>query len=181
MYVTSGHDAEIRLTIEAVVDLLNALSDPADPDGEPVDYTLPAAAEPAAEGPAAPSSMEQIEAKVAEVSARNGDDRTPGTVTKAGTDLTIVIPMADNLTNNLILGGFQNDTQAILQVVQDSGIQVKNTTVTGTLPLQDQKGNERGERPVSRMTFDDVNDLVLENIIKIEEAADEYWVHPALQ
>ena len=58
---------------------------------------------------------------------------------------------------------------------------MKNTTVTGTLPLQDTKGNELGERPASRMTFDDVNDLVLENIIKIEEAADEYWVHPALQ
>ena len=45
------------------------------------------------------------------MSARNGDDREPGTVTKAGTDLTIVIPIADNLTNNFILGGFQNDTK----------------------------------------------------------------------
>ena len=37
MYVTSGHDTEIRLTIEALVDLVNALTDAADPDGEPVD------------------------------------------------------------------------------------------------------------------------------------------------
>jgi hypothetical protein len=48
---------------------------------------------------------------------------------------------------------------------------VKNATVTGTLPLQDTKGNELGERPASRMTFDDVNDLVLGDIIKIEELA----------
>jgi hypothetical protein len=37
VYVTSGHDTEIRLTIEALVDLVNALTDAADPDGEPVD------------------------------------------------------------------------------------------------------------------------------------------------
>jgi predicted RNA-binding Zn ribbon-like protein len=37
VYVTSGHDTEIRLTIEALVDLVNALSDAADPDREPVD------------------------------------------------------------------------------------------------------------------------------------------------
>jgi predicted RNA-binding Zn ribbon-like protein len=37
VYVTSGHDTEIRLTIEALVDLVNALSDAADPDGEPAD------------------------------------------------------------------------------------------------------------------------------------------------
>jgi predicted RNA-binding Zn ribbon-like protein len=37
VYVTSGHDTEIRLTIEALVDLVNALSDAADPDTESVD------------------------------------------------------------------------------------------------------------------------------------------------
>ncbi|HSP27647.1 MAG TPA: CGNR zinc finger domain-containing protein [Ilumatobacteraceae bacterium] len=38
MYVTSGHDTEVRLTIEALVDLVNALGDAAaDPDGEAVD------------------------------------------------------------------------------------------------------------------------------------------------
>lgn len=36
MYVTSGHDTEVRLTIEALVDLVNALADAA-ADGEPVD------------------------------------------------------------------------------------------------------------------------------------------------
>ena len=37
MYVTSGHDTEVRLTIEALVDLVNALTDAAPPDAEPVD------------------------------------------------------------------------------------------------------------------------------------------------
>lgn len=38
MYVTSGHDIEIRLTIEALVDLVNALADvAADPRGAQVD------------------------------------------------------------------------------------------------------------------------------------------------
>ena len=38
MYVTSGHDTEVRLTIEALVDLVNALADTdADPGGERVD------------------------------------------------------------------------------------------------------------------------------------------------
>ena len=39
MYVTSGHDTEVRLTIEALVDLVNALADAAtDADGDgPVD------------------------------------------------------------------------------------------------------------------------------------------------
>ena len=38
MYVTSGHDTEVRLTIEALVDLTNALGDAAsDPHGTPVD------------------------------------------------------------------------------------------------------------------------------------------------
>ena len=38
VYVTSGHDTEVRLTIEALVDLVNALGDAAaDPDGEAVD------------------------------------------------------------------------------------------------------------------------------------------------
>jgi predicted RNA-binding Zn ribbon-like protein len=38
VYVTSGHDTEVRLTIEALVDLTNALADAdADPDGAPVD------------------------------------------------------------------------------------------------------------------------------------------------
>ena len=38
VYVTSGHDTEIRLTIEALVDLVNALADAAaDPDIGPVD------------------------------------------------------------------------------------------------------------------------------------------------
>ena len=37
MYVTSGHDTEVRLTIEALVDLVNALSDAADRDAEPAD------------------------------------------------------------------------------------------------------------------------------------------------
>lgn len=38
MYVTSGHDTEVRLTIEALVDLTNALADAAaDPAGTPVD------------------------------------------------------------------------------------------------------------------------------------------------
>ncbi len=38
MYVTSGHDTEIRLTIEALVDLVNAFGDvAADPVREPVD------------------------------------------------------------------------------------------------------------------------------------------------
>ncbi len=36
MYVRSGHDTEIRLTLEAAVDLLNALAD-ADGDGPPAD------------------------------------------------------------------------------------------------------------------------------------------------
>ena len=36
MYVTSGHDTEVRLTIEALVDLVNAFDD-ARTDGEPVD------------------------------------------------------------------------------------------------------------------------------------------------
>jgi hypothetical protein len=36
VYVTSGHDTEIRLTIEALVDLANALADAAD-DAEPAD------------------------------------------------------------------------------------------------------------------------------------------------
>jgi len=35
VYVTSGHDTEIRLTLEAMVDLVNALTDAR--DGEPVD------------------------------------------------------------------------------------------------------------------------------------------------
>lgn len=35
MYVTSGHDTEVRLTIEALVDVVNALADSAsDPDGD---------------------------------------------------------------------------------------------------------------------------------------------------
>ena len=38
MYVTSGHDTEIRLTIEALVDLLNALADSAaEPADDPAD------------------------------------------------------------------------------------------------------------------------------------------------
>ena len=38
MYVTSGHDTEIRLTIEALVDLVNAMADASsDPDSGPVD------------------------------------------------------------------------------------------------------------------------------------------------
>lgn len=38
MYVTSGHDTEIRLTLEAMVDLVNALADTSlDPDNDPVD------------------------------------------------------------------------------------------------------------------------------------------------
>jgi hypothetical protein len=38
VYVTSGHDTEVRLTIEALVDLANALADAAaDPDGGDVD------------------------------------------------------------------------------------------------------------------------------------------------
>jgi len=38
VYVTSAHDTEIRLTIEALVDLTNALSDATDsPNGDPVD------------------------------------------------------------------------------------------------------------------------------------------------
>ncbi len=38
MYVTSGHDTEVRLTIEALVDLVNVLADDdADPSGDPVD------------------------------------------------------------------------------------------------------------------------------------------------
>ena len=38
MYVTSGHDTEVRLTIEALVDLVNALADAAsEPDAEDVD------------------------------------------------------------------------------------------------------------------------------------------------
>jgi hypothetical protein len=38
VYVTSGHDTEVRLTIEALVDLANALADRAgDPDGGAVD------------------------------------------------------------------------------------------------------------------------------------------------
>lgn len=36
VYVTSGHDTEIRLTLEAMVDLVNALDDGVD-SGEPVD------------------------------------------------------------------------------------------------------------------------------------------------
>ena len=36
MYVTSGHDTEIRLTLEAMVDLVNALAD-AGAGGEPAD------------------------------------------------------------------------------------------------------------------------------------------------
>ncbi len=40
MYVTSGHDTEVRLTIEALVDLVNALSDAAGPDGEAVDVRM---------------------------------------------------------------------------------------------------------------------------------------------
>lgn len=36
MYVTSGHDTEIRLTLEAMVDLVNALADDRD-GGEPAD------------------------------------------------------------------------------------------------------------------------------------------------
>jgi len=38
VYVTSSHDTEVRLTIEALVDLVNALADAAaDPQGDPVD------------------------------------------------------------------------------------------------------------------------------------------------
>ncbi len=37
MYVTSGHDTEVRLTVEALVDLVNALDDAAAPDELPVD------------------------------------------------------------------------------------------------------------------------------------------------
>ena len=38
MYVASDHDTEVRLTIEALIDLVNALTDAAsDPDGAPVD------------------------------------------------------------------------------------------------------------------------------------------------
>jgi predicted RNA-binding Zn ribbon-like protein len=38
VYVTSGHDTEVRLTIEALVDLVNALGDAASvPHGAPVD------------------------------------------------------------------------------------------------------------------------------------------------
>jgi hypothetical protein len=38
VYVTSGRDTEVRLTIEALVDLVNALADAAsDPDAEDVD------------------------------------------------------------------------------------------------------------------------------------------------
>ena len=38
VYVTSGHDTEIRQTIEALVDVVNALADAAaDPHGDPVD------------------------------------------------------------------------------------------------------------------------------------------------
>jgi predicted RNA-binding Zn ribbon-like protein len=37
VYVTSGHDTEVRLTIEALVDLVNALSDAEGADGDPAD------------------------------------------------------------------------------------------------------------------------------------------------
>lgn len=37
MYVRSNHDTEIRLTLEAMVDLLNALADDEDPDGPDAD------------------------------------------------------------------------------------------------------------------------------------------------
>jgi hypothetical protein len=45
--------------------------------------------------------------------------------------------------------------------------------------MQDNKGNSLGDMPVATMMFTDVSELNLENITDIENAADDYWVHPA--
>jgi hypothetical protein len=52
--------------------------------------------------------------------------------------------------------------------------------VVGTFPMQDKYGKSLGEQSVMRIGFDDVSVVQFDNVT-VEDAADDLWVHPALQ
>ncbi len=102
VYVTSGHDTEIRLTLEAMVDLVNSLAD-AQRTGESVDLRGLLAAQGFTRAPdASTASIQRVEARVAEIAGRvrSLPDAEIGSVVEWVNDALAALTISPSMTSH---------------------------------------------------------------------------------